>query len=158
MPDALLQDITHTIQLSVAPVFLLTALGTTLAVLTNRLSRIVDRARRVEARLHDEVPPARDTSVRELRMIAGRVRLIHWAITAATCAALLVCLLIAVAFVGYLLSAHVATAMAVLFVAAMAAYVAALLFFLREVFAAIASMRFQLPSEATTPERSREGA
>lgn len=156
MPDFPLQDITHTIQVAIAPVFLLTALGTTLAVLTNRLSRIVDRARRVEARLRDEAPPRRDVSVRELRMIAGRVRLIHWAITAGTCAALLVCLLIAVAFVGYLLEARVATAMAVLFIAAMAAYVAALLFFLREIFIAIATMKFQLPTEATEAGRSTE--
>jgi hypothetical protein len=156
MPDLPLQDITHTIQVAIAPVFLLTALGTTLAVLTNRLSRIVDRARRVEARLRDEVPPRRDASVRELRMIAGRVRLIHWAITAGTSAALLVCFLIAVAFVGYLLQAHVATVMAVLFIAAMAAYVAALLFFLREIFIAIATMRFQLPAEATEAEHPAE--
>ncbi len=154
MPDFPLQDITHTIQVAIAPVFLLTALGTTLGVLTTRLSRIVDRARRVEARLRDEAPPRRDASVRELRMIAGRVRLIHWAITAGTSAALLVCLLIAVAFVGYLLDAHVAQAMAVLFVAAMAAYVAALLFFLREIFIAIATMKFQLPPEITGPDRS----
>ena len=156
MPDFPLQDITHTIQVAIAPVFLLTALGTTLAVLTNRLSRIVDRARRVEARLRDEVPPRRDASVRELRMIAGRVRLIHWAITAGTSAALLVCFLIAVAFVGYLLQAHVATVMAVLFIAAMAAYVAALLFFLREIFIAIATMKFQLPAAATEADRPAE--
>ncbi len=151
-----LQDITHTIQLAVAPVFLLTALGTTLSVFAARLARIVDRARRVEARLREEVPPTRDASVRELRMIAGRVRLIHWAITAGTSAALLVALLIAVAFVGYLVGAHVATVMAVLFVAAMGAYVLALFFFLREVFLAIATMKFQLPAEATAPKRSRE--
>jgi hypothetical protein len=152
MAESLLQDITHTIELAVAPVFLLTALGTTLAVLATRLSRIVDRARRVEARLRDEAPPKRDASVRELRMIAGRVRLIHWAITAGTSAALLVCLLIAVAFIGYLLEAHVATVMAVLFIAAMAAYVAALLCFLREIFIAIATMKFQLPREVRTGE------
>src|SRR6266542_1804092 len=45
MSESGLQDLTHTIQLAVAPVFLLTALGTTLAVLTTRLARIVDRAR-----------------------------------------------------------------------------------------------------------------
>jgi membrane glycosyltransferase len=152
MLGSLLQDITHTIQLSVAPVFLLTALGTTLGVLTTRLSRIVDRARRVEARLREEPPEQRDRSVRELRMISDRVRLIHWAITAGTIAALLVCLLIAVAFIGYLVDGRVATVMAVLFVAAMAAYVTALLCFLREVFLAIATMKFQLPPEATRPD------
>lgn len=147
MPETYLQGITHTIQLAVAPVFLLTALGTTLAVLTTRLSRIVDRARRVEARLRDEHAAARAASVQELRMIEGRVRLIHLALTLGTGAALLVCLLIAVAFVGYLAGARVGGVMAVLFIAAMTAYVGALICFLREVFIAIATMRFGLPPE-----------
>jgi hypothetical protein len=76
------------------------------------------------------------------------VRLIHWALTLGTSAALLVCLLIAVAFLGYLFSVRAGTAMASLFVAAMAAYVAALVCFLREIFAAIATLRFGLPEEA----------
>jgi hypothetical protein len=147
MTDSFLQGITHTIQLAVAPVFLLTALGTTLSVLTTRLARIVDRARRVEARLPGEAGESREGSVRELGMIAGRVRLIYWALTLGTTAALLVCLLIAVAFVGYLFDAGVGTAMALLFVAAMAAYVGALVCFLREVFVAIATIRFGLPPE-----------
>lgn len=148
MAENVLQDITHTIQLAVAPVFLLTALGTTLSVLTTRLARIVDRARRIEARLRDEGGAARAASVRELGMIEGRVKLIHWALTLGTSAALLVCLLIAVAFLGYLFDARVGTAMALLFIAAMAAYIGALVCFLREVFIAIATMRFRLPSEA----------
>jgi hypothetical protein len=151
MSDVFLQDITHTIQLAVAPVFLLTALGTTLSVFTTRLARIVDRARRVEARLRDEEGPRRAGSLRELRMLEDRVRLIHWALTLGTSAALLVCLLIAVAFLGYLFSVRAGTAMASLFVAAMAAYVAALVCFLREIFAAIATMRFGLPEEARRP-------
>jgi Protein of unknown function (DUF2721) len=147
MTEPYLQDITHTIQLAVAPVFLLTALGTTLAVFTARLARIVDRARRVEARLGGEADDARKASIDELRMLQGRVRLIHLALTLGTCAALLVCLLIAVAFVGYLLGAHVGIIMAILFIAAMTAYVAALVCFLREIFAAIDTMRFNLPAE-----------
>jgi hypothetical protein len=141
------QDITHTIQLAVAPVFLLTALGTTLAVFAARLARIVDRARRVELRLADEVGDARKASIVELRMLQGRVRLIHLALTLGTCAALLVCLLIAVAFVGYLLGAHVG-----IFIAAMTAYVGALVCFLREIFAAIDTMRFNLPREVRSDD------
>ena len=41
-------DIGHIIQLSVAPVFLLTGVGTNLMVLTNRLGRITDRSRVLE--------------------------------------------------------------------------------------------------------------
>jgi hypothetical protein len=50
-PEPHLTHIAMAIQFSVAPVFLLTAIGTTLAVLPNRLSRIVDRARVLEGLL-----------------------------------------------------------------------------------------------------------
>jgi len=143
-----LQDITHTIQLAVAPVFLLTALGTTLSVLVARLARIVDRARRVEARLRDETASVREGTLVELRSLEGRARLIHWALTFGTSAALLVCLLIAVAFIGYLAGGRVGTVMAVLFIAAMCAYVVALVCLLREVGIAIANLRFGLRPEA----------
>ena len=39
--------VANVIELAIAPVFLLTATGTMLAVLTNRLGRIIDRARLV---------------------------------------------------------------------------------------------------------------
>jgi hypothetical protein len=145
-----LKDITHTIQLAVAPVFLLTALGTTLAVLTTRLGRVVDRARRVEAKLDAETTAAGQAAlVDELRRLAYRARQIHWALTAGTTAAILVCLLIAAAFVGYLYGADFGVAVAVLFILAISAYVVALAFFLREVFLAIGTLRFSLPPEAT---------
>ena len=137
-----LQDITHTIQLAIAPVFLLTALGTTLSMFGTRLARIVDRARRVEARLRDEAGAIHQESRRELRSLEGRARLIHWAITLGTTSALLVCLLIAVGFVGYLFEFRVGPLVAVLFIAAMAAYVGALLCLLREVGIGIAMLRF----------------
>ena len=144
-----LQDITHTIQLAVAPVFLLTALGTTLAVLTTRLARVVDRARRLEAGLDgDPASPTRAAQVDELRRLAYRTRQIHWALTAGTTAAILVCLLIAVAFLGYLFGANFGVAVALLFILAISAYVVALTFFLREIFLAIGMMRFSLPAEA----------
>jgi len=144
-----LQDITHTIQLAVAPVFLLTALGTTLSVLATRLGRIVDRARRVEAQL-EEAPdaPLHPAQVMELRQLVRRARLIHLALTAGTTAGILVCLLIAAAFLGYLFGADFGVPVAILFILAITAYVVALLFFLREVFLAIASLRFSLPPEA----------
>jgi hypothetical protein len=152
MPASPLQDITHTIQLSVAPVFLLTALGTTLSVLTTRLGRIVDRARRVEARLDTGAPADRPGTTAELRELAVRARLIHWALTFGTSAALLVCLLIAVAFLGYLFEVALGNAVAVLFVLAMAAYVGALVCFLREVFLAIGSLRFGPVQDQQAPD------
>lgn len=140
-----LQDITHTIQLAVAPVFLLTAIATTLSVLTTRLGRIVDRARRVEGRLHSGTSEEAPVTARELSRLARRARLIQLAITFGVGSALLVCLTIATAFVGYMLDAKLGGAMAVLFILAIGAYVAALGSFLREIFWAYQTLTFSLP-------------
>src|SRR5919197_6413158 len=54
-------DIVHLIQSAVAPVFLLSGVGVTLGVLTNRLARIVDRARLLEMREDQEQARADST-------------------------------------------------------------------------------------------------
>jgi hypothetical protein len=40
--------VAHAIELAVAPVFLLTGIGAMLTVMTNRLGRVIDRARVLE--------------------------------------------------------------------------------------------------------------
>ncbi len=160
-PEPLLTDITHTIQLAVAPVFLLTAVSTTLSVFTVRLARIVDRARRVETALASATPAHQEAVQRELGVLRDRARLIHLALTFGTGCAIMVCLVIAVAFVGYLLEARVGVGLAVLFILALGAYVVALLCYLREVFMAIAHLRFgpaQPPASAAPTGAAPTGA
>jgi hypothetical protein len=146
-PEPLLTDITHTIQLAVAPVFLLTAVGTTLSVFSQRLARIVDRARAVESLLATSPPGRQEATRQELRTLLSRASLIHLALTFGTGCAIMVCLVIAVAFVGYLVGAHVGVGLAILFILALGAFVVALLCYLREVFIAIQNLRFGLPHE-----------
>ena len=135
------ESVAHTIQLSVAPVFLLTALGTFMAVLSSRLVRIVDRARI----LGDRLPTATGTSLvrfrEELQTLGRRRRLVNFAITAAVTSALLVCTIIGSLFVGSILDVRVSGLAAVLFVAAMLAFITALLLFLREIMMAVASVK-----------------
>lgn len=144
-----LEDITHTIQLSVAPVFLLSAIGTALSVFANRLARVVDRARALEGQLDAGVATGQSAIFEELRRLNQRARLIHFALTMGTVAALLVCVLIAAAFVGYLLSVNLGALVALAFILAMVAFVSALVFFLREVFLAIGTLRFRMPPQVT---------
>ena len=56
MDETEVSAIAHVIQLSVAPVFLLSGIGAILAVMTSRLGRIIDRARVLEARLEEASP------------------------------------------------------------------------------------------------------
>src|SRR5919106_6452582 len=93
-------EIAGVIQLAVAPVFLLTAIGTVIAALNIRLGRAVDRRRDLEAKL-PSLPEAEVGSARqELEVIARRIRFVYLAILFAVISALFVCLLIAGAFLG----------------------------------------------------------
>jgi hypothetical protein len=142
-------DIPHAIQLAIAPVFLLSALGTILGVLSTRLARIVDRTRRV-LELRDAAPEThRQPHERELRVLDTRRKLVNTAIAAGTVAALCVCVLIAIAFVGTLVNRSPATIVAGLFVLAMLAFITALVQFLREV---IAASRGNHGNFSSTPE------
>lgn len=135
-------DVAHVIQLAVAPVFLLTALGTILAVLSARLGRIVDRSR-VLADRQEQHPARRGGIERELDLLVRRRRLVNLAITCGTGAALLVCTVIASAFVAYIFGWNASSVIAVLFIAAMAFFVGALVLFLREVLLAVGGVHVE---------------
>ena len=140
-----LGDISRVIQLAIAPVFLLTAVATLITALNNRLGRIVDRRRVV----YDRIPALGDVLLddarRELRLLSRRIRFIYFAILCAVSAALLVCVVIASAFLGALLSADIARVVAVLFVLAMFALIASLAMFLREIFLAVTQGTHKIP-------------
>ena len=131
----------HAIQLSVAPVFLLTAIGAMLAVMTNRLARVVDRARAVEARLAGEAPGDIASSHEHLRTFSRRAKLINLSITFCTITALFVCAVVATLFIGAFLRFDASVPVAVLFIGAMSTFFVGLLCFLREIFIATASLR-----------------
>jgi len=129
-----LNDIAHVIQLAIAPVFLLTAIGTLLNVLAGRLGRAVDRRRVLTASLGELPESAAPLAQGELACVAQRVKLIYAAIALCVTSALLICLLIAVAFLDALLSADLARVVAVLFVLAMVGLIGSLALFLREIY------------------------
>ena len=134
--DSPLNDIAHVIQLAVALVFLLTAIATLISALNVRLGRIVDRRRVLQDRLRMGDDQAEDAHV-ELGLLARRIRFIYFAILASVVASLLVCLVVAGAFLGALVSLNLAKAVAVCFILAMLILIAGLAFFLREIFLAV---------------------
>jgi hypothetical protein len=130
--------VAHVIQLAVAPVFLLTGVGTILSVMTSRLSRIIDRFRVLERMAQDAAALA---AVRdEMKVLAQRERVIYWGIALCTVCALLVCVVIAALFVGTVMGAELSSLIAMLFIAAMFALIGGLLILLREIYIATGSI------------------
>src|SRR5437879_10225743 len=138
--DSGITAIAHVIQLSVAPVFLLSGIGAMLAVMTNRLARVIDRARALETQA--AANPADPAAIeRQLTTLARRAKLVSWSITLSTITALLVCAVIAMLFVGAFIRFDASVPVALLFVAAMVAFFLGLLSFLREIFLATGNLR-----------------
>lgn len=129
------EEIARLIQLAVAPVFLLTAVATTLMILAGRLSRIVDRGRAIETR---------EGSREELELLERRAIFIYRALCLGVSSAILVSLLMTLAFLGQMLGYPAARAVALLFIGALFAYTGALICLLREVFLAIGGFRLGL--------------
>jgi hypothetical protein len=143
-----LGDISHIIQLAIAPVFLLTGVGTNLLVLTNRLARIIDRSRVLEERLDTAAAAVQSECLAEIDILFRRAHLINRAITLSTSCALLICVVIAALFLGDALGLQLATFIAMLFVLAMLALIGSFFYLLREIFVATGSltMRRGLPA------------
>jgi hypothetical protein len=147
LTDTDVSTVAHIIQLAVAPVFLITGVGSILGVLVNRLARIVDRARRIEERLPDTPATERAPLRIELRRLAKRARLIHWAITLCISSALLVCTVVAALFIGDFITLDMAELIATLFITAMSLLITALLCFLREIYLAVMGLRIGMQME-----------
>jgi hypothetical protein len=137
--EAHIPEITTVIQLAVAPVFMLTAVGTILAALNIRLGRAVDRRRALEEGLAGR--SAGDGARAELAQIARRIRFVYLAIVFSVLSGLFVCLLIAGAFIGAFVAADLTRMVAALFVLAVASLTVSLLLFLREIFLAVSTPR-----------------
>jgi len=137
-PALQVSTVAEVIQLAVAPVFLLSGVGVILTVLTNRLARVVERARGLEAALSTADGPMRQG---ELQVLARRARLMNRAITLSTLCALLVSFVVVALFVDAFVDLDLSTLIAAMFVIAMFSLIVALLCFLREVFLAIGALR-----------------
>ncbi len=141
LPSANTLTIAHTIQLAVAPVFLLSGLGMLLNVFALRLARSVDRSRALETAFPDLSRDERGRAVWELRILDRRTRLIFASIALCTVSAMAICLVVSLMFVSRLIGGGFGRTIAGLFILAMALLVVALFLFLVEVYQANASIK-----------------
>lgn len=146
-------DIAHLIQVALTPIFLISAIGVTLNVLTSRLARIVDRARAMEdiLRRPDHKHDGRDLHG-ALNVLARRARYINAAITLITLSALFIALVVVMLFVNAFLRWDLSAFIACMFILSMLSLAAALLSFLIEVRIATTTLRIGIEAAARQEE------
>ncbi len=135
-------DLSHIIQLAVAPVFLLAGIAGFLNVMTGRLGRIVDRSRVLEERLDDCLEEKMaERAEAELKLLQRRMGLNNWSIGFCILSGLLICLLVTTLFVGGYWGINIRAGIVLFFVLAMMSLIVALVLFLKETHLAIRTLR-----------------
>lgn len=135
------EGLAKAIQLSVAPVFLLTGISALLGVISNRLARIIDRGRVLQDQSRDDSVAISREARQELQLQKRRMGLMLKAIEFATVTILLVALVVAIVFVSAVAQLDLALLVVPLFVLAMACLMVTVLLFLKEVQIATGQIR-----------------
>ena len=136
--------IAETIQLSLAPAFLLVATGSILNVVTGRLARVVDRARSLHQQSGETEGLEHERVVRELRRLDRRMDVINWSIALCVACGIVVCIMVAMLFAVGNGRDDLAFAVAASFITAMMLLLAGLIAFLVEVRLAIQTIHVPL--------------
>lgn len=135
------EGVARAIQLSVAPVFLLASITGLLTVLTNRLARIIDRARWLQENGRESAIAASREMRQELQVQKRRMDLVMAAIRLSTLTILLVALVVAILFISVVTVVDLTLVVVPLFVLAMLSLMVAVLLFLGEVHLAGGQLR-----------------
>ncbi len=128
-----LTDVARTIQTALAPVFLLTGISGMLNVMSGRLARVIDRARRLENLHGDSEGDEHIRHVQELRILDRRISLVSDAIFLFVASAIATSLVVAMLFVAGLTGTHLANFISVMFIVAMLLLMLGLVLFSIEV-------------------------
>ena len=128
------------VRLSLAPAFLLAAIGAVMNVMMARLIWVADRIARLEARMEEEQTPKER---RELARLCRRRRYAQRAVMFSTAAALTISLVILLLFVSAFISPQIGTLTAIAWIATMLFLITGLMLFAAETVVAASGQRIR---------------
>jgi len=125
-------QVTHTIQLAVAPVFLLAGIVAFINVCALRLARVIDRARALERVVLESRGGKHDRAIDEIHVLDQRIRVVNRAILLSVLSALLICAVVILLFASNLFDMNMGTLIALLFIGSMLSIGSAFALFIYE--------------------------
>lgn len=133
--------IAQTIQLALAPVFVLVAMGNIMNLLSTRLGRVVDRSRHLQVLYRETAGPEHDAVVTEIRLTARRIALILRALLLLVLSGVCIAFTVGLLFFEELVGFDLPRVAAASFFLAISLLMIALLLFLVETRIAAAALR-----------------
>ncbi len=139
-----LDQIVPVLQLSTGPVILISGIGLVLLFMTNRLGRIVDRARHLTDTHAEPGDQQAGQHQAQLRVLARRARLTSRAILFTSISLFAAAILIITLFLTALLKLEAAILIIVLFTFCMATLIIGLVFFLIDVNLSLSTLKLEI--------------
>jgi hypothetical protein len=144
MPLPSVAQLIPVLQTAIGPMILISGVGLLLLSMTNRMGRMIDRARL----LAKELPAAGETEhpiiSAQLRVLWARARLIRIAIALASMSALAAAILIIVLFFTALWQIETAWLIGALFIVCMVCLIGSLIVFIHDVNRSLAALKLEL--------------
>jgi hypothetical protein len=133
------------LQLAIGPVILISGVGLLLLCMTNRIARVIDRARRVFAEREGSANDERDDCESTLGILSRRARILRASIAMASFSVLLVAMLVILLFCGALFRLEIASVIVSLFVGCMCSLIGSLVCFLWDVNLSLQALWLDMP-------------
>ncbi|MGB9641476.1 MAG: DUF2721 domain-containing protein [Anaerolineales bacterium] len=153
MPFTSVNDLIPILQVAIGPVILVSGVGLLLLTMTNRLGRVIDRARSLaqEQRDNPQVDSIRILS--QLEILTRRAELIRRAITLSSLSVLFAALLVITLFFTALLQLETAIVIGLLFMVCMLSLIASLIYFIRDLNLSLTALKYDL-QDVINPDSS----
>ena len=139
-----IHEVLPILQIAVGPVILISGVGLLLLTMTNRLGRVLDRARDIARALREDPSSDSDRLLPQLRILERRARLVRMAIAFATTSVLLAALLVITVFLEALFSVGLVRAIGGLFMSSMVLLIVSLVLFLKDINLSLAALELEI--------------
>jgi hypothetical protein len=139
-----MSELIPVLQIAIGPVILISGVGLLLLTMTNRLGRVIDRARTLVREMKDLAPEERPGMIDQIGILSHRASLLQRAIVLASLSVLLAAVLVITLFVTALFGWENAWLISGLFVGGMACLIASLVGFIQDIDQSLVALRLDL--------------
>ena len=151
-----IKELIPVLQTAIGPVILISGVGLLLLSMTNRLSRVIERARGLLAQSESTGGPPRERLLHQIDILWSQARLIRlsilFAATSVLCAALLIILL----FITALFGIEDAWLLSGIFVVCMGSLIASLIVFITDINRSLSAFKVELYGQEIPQEIKKD--
>ncbi len=139
-----IKELIPVLQVAIGPVILISGVGLLLLSMTNRLSRVIERARNLLSFSETVGGPVKERTLAQIDILWGQARLIRLAVLFASTSLLSAAFLIIVLFITALFGLEDAWLVSIFFITCMISLIASLIAFMTDINRSLGAFKVEL--------------